>query len=159
MPYKSEKQRKYFWMKANDKSLSPKERAKWKRMAEEWESHTGDKKLPEKVGSVLRMPNLKRFGFNVKTQRIDDKYYGYSKSGPLKRLIFANKHDHKKILEKIPEGINVTMRPAREGTKAVLARYRAMKEFIGKNKKVVKRLQHLTKNDERVRGFVKRWLT
>lgn len=45
----SKKQQKYFYAKANDQTLSPKERRKWKKMADEFAEKTNFKKLPTKV--------------------------------------------------------------------------------------------------------------
>lgn len=45
----SKKQQKYFYAKANDQTLSPKERRKWKKMADEFAEKTNFKKLPNKV--------------------------------------------------------------------------------------------------------------
>lgn len=47
--FASKKQQKYFYAKANDQTLSPKERKKWKKMADEFANKTNFKKLPEKV--------------------------------------------------------------------------------------------------------------
>ena len=47
--FKSKKQASYFYAKANDKSLSPKERRKWKKWADEFSSKTNFKKIPKKV--------------------------------------------------------------------------------------------------------------
>lgn len=45
----SKKQQKYFYSKANDKSLSKEEREKWGKKAKEFSSKTDFKKLPNKV--------------------------------------------------------------------------------------------------------------
>lgn len=45
----SKKQQRYFYAKANDKTLSKKERNEWKKRAEEFAEKTNFKKLPEKV--------------------------------------------------------------------------------------------------------------
>lgn len=45
--FKSKKQQKYFYAKANDKTLSKSERAKWKKMASEFSDKTNFKKIPE----------------------------------------------------------------------------------------------------------------
>lgn len=47
--FKSKKQQRYFYAKANDKSLSKKEREKWKKRAEEFSSETNFKKIPDEV--------------------------------------------------------------------------------------------------------------
>lgn len=44
----SKAQQKYFYSKINDKSLSPKERRKWEKMAKEHSEKTNFKKLPNK---------------------------------------------------------------------------------------------------------------
>lgn len=45
----SKAQQKYFYAKANDKTLSSKERKKWKQMASEFSEKTNFKKLPNKI--------------------------------------------------------------------------------------------------------------
>lgn len=45
--FASKKQQRYFYAKANDKSLTPKERRKWERMSKEFSEKTNFKKLPE----------------------------------------------------------------------------------------------------------------
>lgn len=45
----SKKQQKYFYAKANDKTLSKKERNKWAKLANEFSEKTNFKKLPEKI--------------------------------------------------------------------------------------------------------------
>lgn len=45
--FESKRQQRYFFAKANDKTLSPKERKKWARMAKEFSDNTNFKKLPE----------------------------------------------------------------------------------------------------------------
>jgi hypothetical protein len=47
--FKSTSQQKYFYSKANDKSLSFKERKKWSKMAKEFSSKTNFKNLPKTV--------------------------------------------------------------------------------------------------------------
>lgn len=47
--FASKAQQRYFYAKANDKSLSKKERNKWKKRASEFSDKTNFKKLPEKV--------------------------------------------------------------------------------------------------------------
>jgi len=47
--FKSKKQQRLFFAKANDKSLSKKERLKWKNMANEFSNDTNYKKLPNEV--------------------------------------------------------------------------------------------------------------
>jgi hypothetical protein len=51
--FESKKQQRYFYAKANDKSLSKKERAVWKKRADEFSADTNFKKLPEKVKSEV----------------------------------------------------------------------------------------------------------
>lgn len=51
--FESKKQQRYFYAKANDKTLNSKERKKWKKMADEFSSKTNFKKIPEKVESEL----------------------------------------------------------------------------------------------------------
>lgn len=46
--FKSKAQQKYFYAKVSDKSLTPKERKKWEKMASEFSDETDFKKLPEK---------------------------------------------------------------------------------------------------------------
>jgi hypothetical protein len=45
--FTSKKQQRYFFSKANDKSLSKKERQKWSKMAKEFSDKTNYKKIPE----------------------------------------------------------------------------------------------------------------
>ena len=47
--FKSKKQQRLFFAKANDKSLSKKERLKWENMAKEFSDDTNYKKLPDEV--------------------------------------------------------------------------------------------------------------
>lgn len=47
--FASKKQQRYFFAKANDESLSKKEKNKWKKMSKEFSKKTNFKKLPEKV--------------------------------------------------------------------------------------------------------------
>ncbi len=47
--FKSKKQQKYFFAKANDKTLSSKERGKWKKMSSEFSDETDFKKLKNDV--------------------------------------------------------------------------------------------------------------
>ena len=47
--FSSKKQQRYFYAKANDKTLSKEERKKWRKMAREFSSKTNFKKIPEKV--------------------------------------------------------------------------------------------------------------
>lgn len=47
--FASKKQQRYFYAKSQDKSSSPKERKKWKKMAKEFSSKTDFDKLPEKA--------------------------------------------------------------------------------------------------------------
>jgi len=47
--FKSQSQQKYFYAKANDMTLTSKERKKWKKMADEYSDKTNFKKLPKKV--------------------------------------------------------------------------------------------------------------
>tara|TARA_R110000796_G_scaffold58413_4_gene134841 strand:+ start:1924 stop:2550 length:627 start_codon:yes stop_codon:yes gene_type:complete len=47
--FKSKKQQKYFYAKANDKSLSDEERAKWKKLAGEKSEKTDFDEIPEKI--------------------------------------------------------------------------------------------------------------
>jgi len=47
--FASKKQQKFFFAKANDKSLSKEEKKKWSKWANEFSSKTNFKKLPEKV--------------------------------------------------------------------------------------------------------------
>ncbi len=46
--FASKKQQRLFYAKASDKSISPKERKKWKKWAQEFSADTDYKKLPEK---------------------------------------------------------------------------------------------------------------
>jgi len=48
--FKSKKQQRYFYAKANDESLSDEERAKWKKRAGEFSEKTDFDEIPEKVG-------------------------------------------------------------------------------------------------------------
>jgi len=48
--FKSKKQQRYFYAKANDESLSDEERAKWKKRAGEFSEKTDFEEIPEKVG-------------------------------------------------------------------------------------------------------------
>ena len=45
--FASKKQQRYFYAKANDKTLSKKEREKWSKMAGEFSDKTNFKKLPD----------------------------------------------------------------------------------------------------------------
>jgi hypothetical protein len=47
--FASKAQQKYFYSRANDKTLPKKERKKWSKMADEFSEKTNFKKLPEKV--------------------------------------------------------------------------------------------------------------
>jgi hypothetical protein len=47
--FASKKQQRYFYAKARDKSLSPKERRQWKKWAKEFADKTNFKKLPERA--------------------------------------------------------------------------------------------------------------
>ena len=49
--FESKKQQRYFYAKANDKTLSKKERLKWVKMAKEFSEKTNFKKLPDAVES------------------------------------------------------------------------------------------------------------
>ena len=51
--FESKKQQKFFYAKANDKSLSKKERKKWSKWADEYSSKTNFKKIPEKVTTEI----------------------------------------------------------------------------------------------------------
>ena len=53
MPFKSEKQVRYFYWKAKKSS-------KWKKMAKEWSSHTDFSSLPKKASNKLRKKYAKR---------------------------------------------------------------------------------------------------
>lgn len=46
--FKSKAQQKYFYAKASDKTLTPKERKKWEKMASEYSDETDFEKIPEK---------------------------------------------------------------------------------------------------------------
>lgn len=47
--FESKSQQRYFFAKANDKTLSKKERAKWKKWAEEFSDETDYEEIPDKV--------------------------------------------------------------------------------------------------------------
>jgi len=51
--FKSKKQQKYFYAKANDKTLSKKERNKWKKMASEFSDKTDFDEIPNEVDEIV----------------------------------------------------------------------------------------------------------
>lgn len=53
--FESKAQQRYFYAKANDKSLSKSERNKWKKWAEEYSDETDFSEIPEKVNEILSL--------------------------------------------------------------------------------------------------------
>jgi len=51
--FASKKQQRYFYAKANDKTLSKHERNKWKKMAKEFSSKTNFKKIPDEIEEIV----------------------------------------------------------------------------------------------------------
>lgn len=64
--FKSKKQQRYFYAKANDKSLSKKERLKWKKRAEEFSSKTNFKKIPETAHEEIEVDEIVDSDGNIK---------------------------------------------------------------------------------------------
>lgn len=56
--FESKKQQRFFYAKANDKSLSKKERKKWAKWAKENSKKTNFKKLPEKAEEEIEMDEI-----------------------------------------------------------------------------------------------------
>jgi hypothetical protein len=55
--FESKKQQRYFYAKANDKSLSDEERAKWKKWAEEYSDETNFDEIPDEVEELDEFVN------------------------------------------------------------------------------------------------------
>lgn len=56
--FASKRQQRYFYAKANDKSLSKKERKKWKKWAKEYSDKTNFKKLPERAEEEVEVDEI-----------------------------------------------------------------------------------------------------
>lgn len=80
--FKSKKQQRYFYAKANDESLPAKERKKWKKWASEFSEKTNFKKLPEVAEDLVDVPQKKpyhytsilHFGTNKKIKEHQDNW-------------------------------------------------------------------------------------
>ena len=68
--FKSKKQQRYFYAKAGDESLPPKEQKKWKKWAKEFSDKTNFKKLPEKAKKRKQVEEIVDDDGNIMTSKI-----------------------------------------------------------------------------------------
>jgi len=91
--FKSKKQQAYFFAKANDKSLSKKERATWAKRAKEFSDKTNFKKLPERAEEQIDATSP----YSDETLEVNADSPFYNKKGNMTKSNIKNNVFDKKI--------------------------------------------------------------